>query len=184
MKEYQERAISVKLETSNNYCDAQHAGFGLMTEVGELLDTYKRHSFYGTELDRKNLVEEVGDILWYIALGYHSLGKVMPEPPRLTEAQVTLNLDFLLGKFARNASNFFAIVQCYPDCWDDNYLDIDLNNMLGYLKIYVEQELDTTLEAVAQANIEKLAKRYNSGKFTQRDALNRDVDNELSHING
>lgn len=48
--------------------DLLHAGFGLATEAGEFLDALKRHIFYGKELDEVNLQEELGDVMWYIAL--------------------------------------------------------------------------------------------------------------------
>ena len=36
-----------------------HAGIGLSTEAGEFLDALKKHIFYGKELDRVNLKEEI-----------------------------------------------------------------------------------------------------------------------------
>lgn len=45
-----------------------HAVFGLQTEVGELVDRFKREIFYGKEPDRTNVKEEIGDVLWYISL--------------------------------------------------------------------------------------------------------------------
>lgn len=47
---------------------ALHAYMGLTTEVGELVDTFKKHIFYGVKLDHENLVEEMGDLFWYFAL--------------------------------------------------------------------------------------------------------------------
>lgn len=51
-----------------------HAGIGLSTESGEFLDALKKHIFYGKELDKVNLVEEVGDLFWYIAIVADELG--------------------------------------------------------------------------------------------------------------
>lgn len=45
-----------------------HAAVGMATEGGEILTQLKAHLFYGKELDTENLVEECGDLLWYIAL--------------------------------------------------------------------------------------------------------------------
>jgi NTP pyrophosphatase (non-canonical NTP hydrolase) len=41
---------------------------GLCTESGEFQDMMKKHIFYGKEIDRVNLVEERGDIMYYIAM--------------------------------------------------------------------------------------------------------------------
>lgn len=45
-----------------------HGAIGLCTECGEIQDTLKKHIYYGAILDKDNLVEELGDVLWYVAL--------------------------------------------------------------------------------------------------------------------
>lgn len=45
-----------------------HAAMGICTETGELMDALKKHLIYGKELDLVNIVEEVGDLFWYIAI--------------------------------------------------------------------------------------------------------------------
>jgi len=44
-----------------------HYVLGIGTEAGEIQDAAKRAVIYGQELDQVNLVEEVGDILWYVS---------------------------------------------------------------------------------------------------------------------
>jgi len=51
-----------------------HASMGLTTESGEFSDQLKKHLFYGTDLDEVNLVEELGDLLWYIGVAIDALG--------------------------------------------------------------------------------------------------------------
>jgi len=91
-----------------------HAAIGLSTEANEILDNIKKHIFYGKPLDRVNLVEESGDLLWYLAILIYYAG---------------------LPLF-------------------DSILDM---------------------------NVEKLRKRYGE-KFDNKKAVNRDVKNELNHI--
>src|SRR5208337_2084108 len=45
-----------------------HALTGMTTEIGELQDQFKKHIFYGKELYIINIVEELGDLFWYIAI--------------------------------------------------------------------------------------------------------------------
>lgn len=45
-----------------------HAALGLATEAGEILDTVKKHLFYGKPLDFTNLEEEGGDVMWYLGI--------------------------------------------------------------------------------------------------------------------
>jgi NTP pyrophosphatase (non-canonical NTP hydrolase) len=45
-----------------------HGVIGISTESGELLDAVKKHVYYGKPLDKVNIMEEVGDCMWYLAL--------------------------------------------------------------------------------------------------------------------
>lgn len=44
-----------------------HGLLGMVTETGELVDTYKKWLFYGKQMDVTNLGEELGDVEWYEA---------------------------------------------------------------------------------------------------------------------
>lgn len=54
-----------------------HAGMGLSTEAGEFLDALKKPLFYGKPLDLINLREELGDIMWYVAVACSALGTTL-----------------------------------------------------------------------------------------------------------
>ena len=43
-----------------------HATVGISGEAGELLDAIKKHWAYGRELDTENVLEEMGDIEFYM----------------------------------------------------------------------------------------------------------------------
>ena len=45
-----------------------HAVLGMASEAGEAVDAVKKHLFYGKPLDKVNLVEEAGDMLWYLGI--------------------------------------------------------------------------------------------------------------------
>lgn len=51
-----------------------HGMFGICSESGEIADHYKRVVFYGKPLDPVNLKEELGDVMWYIAITCDQLG--------------------------------------------------------------------------------------------------------------
>jgi NTP pyrophosphatase (non-canonical NTP hydrolase) len=44
------------------------AGLGLTGEAGEVADLVKKHVGHGHELNRERLLEEAGDVLWYLAM--------------------------------------------------------------------------------------------------------------------
>lgn len=56
-----------------------HAAMGTVTEAGELMDAVKKHVFYGKPLDKTNLVEEIGDLFWYIGVASDVLGITFEE---------------------------------------------------------------------------------------------------------
>ncbi|MFH1223150.1 MAG: nucleoside triphosphate pyrophosphohydrolase family protein [Pseudomonadota bacterium] len=51
-----------------------HGSCGIATEAGELLDAIKKYAFYGKEIDTVNLVEEIGDLMWYSSIILDELG--------------------------------------------------------------------------------------------------------------
>lgn len=44
-----------------------HGAIGIASESGEILDQLKRHVYYGKDFDKVNILEEAGDILFYVA---------------------------------------------------------------------------------------------------------------------
>jgi len=46
--------------------DNMHMILGMVTEIGELADAFKKHLAYGRELDWTNIKEELGDAMFYI----------------------------------------------------------------------------------------------------------------------
>lgn len=93
LNEYQELALRTAPERGRNYAfdrpvthlvgehcnniDLMHGALGLSSEVGELCDALKKSWMHGRPLDRINLVEEVGDNLWYIAFLCRALGTTL-----------------------------------------------------------------------------------------------------------
>ena len=67
-------ALLQRLMRSDETPRLVHASMGLQTEAGEFTDALKKYVYYGKELDRVNLGEEIGDILWYCALACNALG--------------------------------------------------------------------------------------------------------------
>lgn len=79
-----------------------HAGIGLASEAGEVLDALKKHVFYGAELDRVNLSEEVGDIFWHCALIADELGVSFSDIMETNIAKLKLRYG---DKFTEEAAN-------------------------------------------------------------------------------
>lgn len=52
---------------------------GLNGEAGECIDIMKKHIFQGHELDREHLIEELGDVAWYLAVCCEGIGVSLEE---------------------------------------------------------------------------------------------------------
>jgi NTP pyrophosphatase (non-canonical NTP hydrolase) len=56
----------IKQELSSFSCDLIHMGMGISTEAAEILDAIKKHVIYNKPLDVENLVEELGDLEFFV----------------------------------------------------------------------------------------------------------------------
>ena len=56
-----------------------HAAMGVAGEAGEIIDTVKKFSIYGQQLNVPNLREEAGDVLWFVALLCETIGADMED---------------------------------------------------------------------------------------------------------
>jgi NTP pyrophosphatase (non-canonical NTP hydrolase) len=57
----------------------RHVTYGLCGEAGEFADAIKKHDIYDQELNVENALEELGDVLWYVALGAEAFGVQMED---------------------------------------------------------------------------------------------------------
>ena len=61
-----------KLDTQ--VLDTVHMLFGMTTEIGELMDIFKKQIAYDKAIDWVNVEEEIGDIMFYLASFCRILG--------------------------------------------------------------------------------------------------------------
>lgn len=78
-----------------------HGAIGAVTESGELIDALKKSIYYGKPLDKVNLVEEVGDVMWYLAL-------ILRELDMTFEDAAQININKLRARFGEKFSEFDA----------------------------------------------------------------------------
>lgn len=56
-----------------------NAALGMAGESGEVADIVKKHTFQGHDLDVNHVAEEIGDVLWYVAIGAEAIGLSLGE---------------------------------------------------------------------------------------------------------
>lgn len=81
--------------------DLHHLAHGISGEAGELCDAIKKYTIYNQPLDRDNLREELGDLLWYVALG----ASVLNEPLEIIARE---NIVKLQKRYPHEYSDFNA----------------------------------------------------------------------------
>lgn len=73
LNEYQKAAMRTNPEKDLEK-NLVNAALGLSGETGEVADLIKKWKNQGHSLDENKLIEELGDVLWYIALATDSIG--------------------------------------------------------------------------------------------------------------
>lgn len=72
--EYQRLALNTAPRALSITARLMNAALGLAGESGEFADSLKKHVYHLHSLDAGQLAEELGDVLWYVALASDALG--------------------------------------------------------------------------------------------------------------
>ena len=71
--DYEAAALRTAKDMGSVPMNLIHAAMGLSSDAGEFVDCIKKHTIYGKKLDRENAIEELGDVLWFVALACQNL---------------------------------------------------------------------------------------------------------------
>ena len=81
IKEYAKEASRTDAPLSSVQKHDWHMVFGMLTEIGELADIFKKNLAYNKDIDWANVREEIGDLMWYISnfctAHEYDLGKIL-----------------------------------------------------------------------------------------------------------
>lgn len=58
--------LLIMAELTPERTDLWHAGTGIASEAGELIDAVKKCAVYNRDIDRNNVIEELGDLEFYM----------------------------------------------------------------------------------------------------------------------
>lgn len=79
VKEYRESAMVTVNRNLEKRDMLINGAMGLCGESGEVIDILKKHIFHGHELDREHLLEELGDVAWYLNEAAYALDSSLEE---------------------------------------------------------------------------------------------------------
>lgn len=149
-----------------------HCAMGICTETAELVG----------HTSTLNLMEEMGDLAWYWAIGSDAIGFKVPECFRpLASGSLTYSIiqdDLVMA--AGDLLDHLKKAAFYGKPIDEGAVTGKLCKILGSL-IELCDDQGFELSDVLEANIRKLTKRY-PDRFTAAAALNRDLGAEAKAL--
>jgi NTP pyrophosphatase (non-canonical NTP hydrolase) len=168
LKEYQELAARTCTDLGSKKLNNLHMKMGLITELAEAIDVYKKKIAYKKDIDYVNLQEElIGDTLFY-AVNYCRINDI--ELPKLKENIQSTDdfddIDYVMWLFElielsmKPKKNILSLM-------------IKIYILSPYLNFDFYQSLTN--------NINKLMVRY-PDKFDTDKAINRDLETERKRL--
>lgn len=168
----------------NPELDIQHATLGILDETGELCSAYKKVIGYGKELDRYNILEECGDLLYFMARVQDQKELEVLEDLAAVRMFSTIDPEvsdykilILLAKSASKIPDY-----CEINSGDKSYCTQELNYMT-YQIYHLLIRVGYSIKEARKLNVDKLRARY-PDKWTENKATNRDLGAERTALEG
>lgn len=176
--EYKEKASRTLSELGSKDKNVLHMIVGMSTEINEILDAWKKHFAYGRELDLVNIKEEIGDFLWYVAnfcsiTNFENVEFDVQEQWKSEEKPF-----FHIVEANKIISDILCNHYSYQEPTENYYELLQREVYFAFEEIIIfSKVMGFDIEEIAQTNIKKLEVRYPE-KFTQENALNRNLESE------
>ena len=174
IEEFQKKAARTCPSLGTKDADIYHMAMGVFTELGELVDAYKKNFAYGKVLDMINVKEEIGDAYWYtvnwLRINGTNISTKADSFVRIPPGSA-LNEGSVIPKACMYVSG--AITLCISD-------PASVSQLLATLDT-ICKSLGFNRELIFRNNINKLIQRF-PDKFTEEKALNRNLDKERKEL--
>ena len=182
--EYQGLAARTCPTLEGEGVNERHMNLGVITEIGEAMDIFKKFLAYKKPMDLVNLGEELADMAWYIVnkcrfeelILDDNFDEVLAETKELVEERMFTKADLPAELKAEAILTLILVPYCAPT-----------NNMFSAPIIqlamlhHVASWFDLDFFQCLTNNIEKLKVRYPE-KFTEEAAQNRDLEAERAEL--
>lgn len=177
LKEYQRLAMRT---SPDGHDRVKNGCLGLIGESGEIVDIIKKHMFQSeadTPLPVGKIIDEMGDVLWYCMETLTGIGDD-PEIALTRKALYSVSAVYIQS-CAAGIDTVAALLSMFSvGAYTASYIDDNIRHLRGCIyDVYrmlltLCDLLGTTIERVAETNIEKLKKRYPDG-FDPKRSMNR-----------
>lgn len=188
-EEYVQLALRTKKELPTIKDDLNHAVLGLAGEMGEVIMAYHYHA-------KANFKEELGDIMWYIAIIYDAIREEEKDMLSKFDEEVPIeNLNHkYLNKNDDNTYGLHTLVEQIGEIADIVKKHTVYGNQLNSKKlleycikvkytiaILIQHYGLGDMETCLISNINKLMIRFKE-KFTKEEVNNRDLEGEAKML--
>lgn len=149
-----------------------HMAVGIAGEAGELLAAVIDNAHFGTELDRTNMIEELGDVEFYLEGLSQAVGltpAVFNAPLRLIRREVHASV---LSVIAADLLDLVKKHVIYGKPLDKASINAKMTG-LSYELTCLQATISVSREEVIAANKSKLGVRYSSGSYSDKQAQER-----------
>lgn len=178
LSEYPSLAIvteSVVPEIDGKDSRVRHSLMGIFEESAEIMAHFTKRDYHFREIDKIKLVEEVGDICWFLAILCDvekiDFGEEVDHVRSIIEDKnVHKNEVHILADLGSCATR--GLISFIEDRYNPMLVE-----SLFYLINKLIVSFDTNWENVCEKNIAKLKSRYGT-KFDAQKSINRDVERE------
>ena len=175
-QEYQIAASRTCVSLETNELNARHMFLGVFSELGEMIDIYKKELAYGKSIDTVNLSEEWADVSGYLA----------NEATRLKA--ILVYKEVALFPYIVIEDAFFGMLHGFLNHQDlERSHNISLESMQFNIIhcfnqwVNVGKSLKIDTNKALENNIAKLKARY-PHQFESELALNRNLENERKEL--
>lgn len=162
IKEYQLEASRTCQDLGSEELNLTHMRLGMVTEIAEIADIFKKHIAYKKPIDFVNLKEEIGDVCWYIV----NMATFEQEDLEIfRKDRIWIPNDD--EKWEYELDSFLVGLYYNQDC-----NSLRLQRIMDLCK-----QWNIDFEECLDLNIAKLKARFPE-KFTEEKALNRNLEIE------
>lgn len=182
--EYQGLAARTCPSLPGEHENERHMNLGVVTEIGEVLDIFKKNLAYKKPIDVVNLGEELADIAWYIVNKCRFHDVPLDDDFTVVKAEVkelletTIFIEKELSRELKTEALMHPLLQVYIGP-ANNIFSAPIVQLSFLANIAEWYELD--FFQLLTNNIDKLKVRYPE-KFTEEAAQNRNLEAERAEL--
>lgn len=151
-------------------CDLQHHATGIVTEAGELLDAITNHIINGKGIDVENIIEELGDLEFYLAGAKMNLSMEVDDNDYIHQPIINaaISISIKAAEFMDSVKKYIY----YEKALDMDRIGYELGCIHAQMTI-VRNYINVTHDQTIEHNMQKLAKRYAGYKYSNQAAHDR-----------